>query len=177
MSMTDYQFTMFDERIRQIERNIRDLYVRMNAYCKVVDQPPQPTPQPTLIEAVRDLYYSAHWIPDRDVNAKRLWENVRDAAGFDRGNAPQPTTNTPNPPTLIEAVEKCFEYLNRPSTSVTATEGYQLQVDVQRALAREKRIAEAREKVIGSLVACREIVPSYLKDALKHYYEVCNEAK
>lgn len=43
-----------------------------------------------LKEAVRNLYYAAHWSPDRPVDDAKLWEAVRDAAGFDKGNAPKP---------------------------------------------------------------------------------------
>lgn len=43
-----------------------------------------------LVEAVRRLYYAAHWSPDRDVDAKKLWQDVRDAAGFESGHAPTP---------------------------------------------------------------------------------------
>lgn len=50
---------------------------------------PQPTEHERLREAVRAIYYAAHWIPDRDVpNADELWTEVRDAAGFTPGGAP-----------------------------------------------------------------------------------------
>lgn len=38
--------------------------------------------------AIHRLYYAAHWTPDRDVDARKLWEDVRDAAGFRPGHAP-----------------------------------------------------------------------------------------
>lgn len=41
----------------------------------------------TLRDAVRDLYYSAYWYPDRPCEAERLWTNVRDAAGFVPGRS------------------------------------------------------------------------------------------
>ena len=47
-----------------------------------------------LREAVRELYYAAHWSPDRDCDAQRLWARVRNAAGFERGNAPTPREAT-----------------------------------------------------------------------------------
>lgn len=43
-----------------------------------------------LKNAVRRLYYSAHWTPDRPVDAGELWTTVRDAAGFPSGNSPVP---------------------------------------------------------------------------------------
>jgi len=43
---------------------------------------------PNLRDAVRRLYYSAHWTPDRPVDSAELWTAVRDAAGFPHGNAP-----------------------------------------------------------------------------------------
>ncbi len=45
---------------------------------------------PNLRDAVRVLYYSAHWTPDRPVDAGEIWTAVRDAAGFPKGNAPVP---------------------------------------------------------------------------------------
>ena len=44
--------------------------------------------EPDLKDAVRRLYYAAHWTPDRDVDERQLWEDVRDAAGFEPGHAP-----------------------------------------------------------------------------------------
>lgn len=43
-----------------------------------------------LMKAVRRLYYSAHWTPDRPVDSAELWTAVRDAAGFPKGNSPKP---------------------------------------------------------------------------------------
>ena len=42
-----------------------------------------------LRNAVRALYYSAHWTPDRPVDVVKLWTDVRDAAGFPKGNSPK----------------------------------------------------------------------------------------
>lgn len=42
-----------------------------------------------LLNAVRNLYYSAHWTPDRPVDSEKLWTAVRDAAGFPKGNSPK----------------------------------------------------------------------------------------
>lgn len=42
-----------------------------------------------LREAVRRVYYAAHWTPDRAVDAVELWTAVRDAAGFPSGNSPK----------------------------------------------------------------------------------------
>jgi hypothetical protein len=42
-----------------------------------------------LRNAVKNLYYSAHWTPDRPVDAEKLWADVRDAAGFVPGNSPE----------------------------------------------------------------------------------------
>ena len=44
--------------------------------------------------AVRELYYAAYWSPDRNVDAQKLWENVRDAAGIEPGQ----TVNVLGPP-------------------------------------------------------------------------------
>lgn len=38
-----------------------------------------------LTEAVRALYFAAHWHPDRPVDERALWTAVRDAAGFTPG--------------------------------------------------------------------------------------------
>jgi hypothetical protein len=35
--------------------------------------------------AVEELYYAAHWTPDRECDADDLWTRVRDAAGFTPG--------------------------------------------------------------------------------------------
>jgi hypothetical protein len=43
-----------------------------------------------LSEAVRDLYFAAHWSADRRCNHVKLWEAVRDAAGIPPGNSPVP---------------------------------------------------------------------------------------
>ena len=44
-----------------------------------------------IIDAVRDLYYAAHWSPDRPLNNEvELWEELREAAGFTKGGAPEP---------------------------------------------------------------------------------------
>ena len=43
-----------------------------------------------LMKAVRRLYYSAHWTPDRPVDSEELWTDVREAAGFPKGNSPEP---------------------------------------------------------------------------------------
>jgi hypothetical protein len=42
-----------------------------------------------LYEAVRNLYYAAHWTPDRPVDVVKLWTDVRDAAGFKPGGSPK----------------------------------------------------------------------------------------
>jgi len=42
-----------------------------------------------LRDAVKSLYYSAYWTPDRPVDAEKLWTDVRDAAGFTEGNSPK----------------------------------------------------------------------------------------
>lgn len=43
-----------------------------------------------LRDAVRVLYYAAHWTPDRPVDEAGIWTAVRDAAGFPHGNSPTP---------------------------------------------------------------------------------------
>ena len=45
--------------------------------------------QPDLIEAIRRLYYAAHWTPDRPVDEAKLWTDIRDAAGFKPGGSPK----------------------------------------------------------------------------------------
>lgn len=42
-----------------------------------------------LRDAVEKLYYAAVWHADRPVDEKKLWEAVRDAAGFDPGHSPK----------------------------------------------------------------------------------------
>ena len=41
----------------------------------------------SLCQAVKQLYYSAHWYPDRRVDADKLWRTVRDAAGLPEGKS------------------------------------------------------------------------------------------
>jgi hypothetical protein len=43
-----------------------------------------------LKRAAAALYYAAHWKPDRLVDEAKLWSDLRDAAGFEPGNAPEP---------------------------------------------------------------------------------------
>src|SRR5579863_4751438 len=43
-----------------------------------------------LKDAVKNLYYSAVWHPDRPVDEQALWTAVRDAAGFTPGRSPEP---------------------------------------------------------------------------------------
>jgi hypothetical protein len=50
---------------------------------------PEVTEFDKLKYAVRNLYYSAHWTPDRPVDAVELWTAVRDAAGFPEGQSPK----------------------------------------------------------------------------------------
>lgn len=45
-----------------------------------------------LIEAVRALYYAGVWHCDRPVDEAALWEAVRDAAGFEPGHSPEPSS-------------------------------------------------------------------------------------
>lgn len=40
-----------------------------------------------LRAAVEALYYAAYWRPDRDCDAVKLWESVRDAAGLPAGQS------------------------------------------------------------------------------------------
>ena len=40
-----------------------------------------------LREAVERLYYAAYWTADREVDAIKLWEDVRDAAGLTPGKS------------------------------------------------------------------------------------------
>lgn len=43
-----------------------------------------------LVEAVARIYFAAHWRPDRRVEGeKELWGELRDAAGFEAGQAPK----------------------------------------------------------------------------------------
>jgi ElaB/YqjD/DUF883 family membrane-anchored ribosome-binding protein len=48
-----------------------------------------------LHAAVGAVYYSALWSADRPVDERRLWTELRDAAGFVPGNSPKP------PPSLL----------------------------------------------------------------------------
>lgn len=40
-----------------------------------------------LSAAVEALYYAAYWRPDRECEAIKLWEGVRDAAGIPAGQS------------------------------------------------------------------------------------------
>jgi hypothetical protein len=40
-----------------------------------------------LVAATGDLYYAAHWIPDRPCKAAELWTNLRNAAGLTIGQS------------------------------------------------------------------------------------------
>jgi hypothetical protein len=42
--------------------------------------------------ASKRIYYAAHWVADRSVDEKGLWEGLRDAAGWEHGNSPEPIT-------------------------------------------------------------------------------------
>lgn len=42
-----------------------------------------------LAEAVRDLYFAAHWTADRPVNEEMLWTAIREAAGIEPGQSPE----------------------------------------------------------------------------------------
>jgi len=44
---------------------------------------------PNLREVVKNLYYAAHWTPDRPVDEAKLWTDIRDAAGFKPGGSPK----------------------------------------------------------------------------------------
>lgn len=46
-----------------------------------------------LAEAVRNLYCAALWSPDRRCAEKRLWIDVRDAAGIDPKEGPEKRAN------------------------------------------------------------------------------------
>jgi hypothetical protein len=42
-----------------------------------------------LAAAARAVYYAAYWKPDREVPlADAMWEELRDAAGFEKGHSP-----------------------------------------------------------------------------------------
>ena len=45
-----------------------------------------------LVDAVRAVYYAAHWSADRPCDAQKLWTDLRDAAGFAPGGSPKPVT-------------------------------------------------------------------------------------
>jgi len=40
-----------------------------------------------LETAARELYYAAHWYPDRECDANDLWMNLRDAIGLPPGQS------------------------------------------------------------------------------------------
>jgi hypothetical protein len=50
---------------------------------------PEVTEFDKLQYAVKNLYYSAVWHPDRPVDEQALWTAVRDAAGFAPGKSPE----------------------------------------------------------------------------------------
>lgn len=92
-----------EERAKELVRELKDCYsintneqdvaIARAALEAAVAQDRACTPTEKLIEAVRDLYYAAHWTPDRDVDAIALWTAVRDAAGFEAGHAPDAAQN------------------------------------------------------------------------------------
>lgn len=55
----------------------------------------------TREQAVRALYYAARWSADRPVNEAKLWTAVRDAFGFQPGEAPRPNPSRALPPLAI----------------------------------------------------------------------------
>lgn len=63
-----------------------------------------------LWQAVHDLYYAAFWRADRPVDAKSLWEKVRDAAGFIPGLSPIPIEKKPSKFRILEF--PAFPYFN-----------------------------------------------------------------
>lgn len=62
-----------------------------------------------LLSAVKQIYNAAIWTADRPVDAQTLWTSIRDAAGFEPGNSPQPIEvnveyHVPLPPHVGEKV-------------------------------------------------------------------------
>lgn len=45
-----------------------------------------------LMRAAANLYFAAHWTPDRPCDADALWTELRDAAGLEPGHSPKPLT-------------------------------------------------------------------------------------
>lgn len=54
-----------------------------------------------LAEAARDLYYAAHWYPDRECDAMQLWTTLRDAAGIEPGRTAE-VLGSPRQPLVTE---------------------------------------------------------------------------
>lgn len=62
-----------------------------------------------LVNAVKAVYYAAHWTPDRPVDAGALWTELRDAAELEPGKSPVPIP-TPSLTTRIAAAAEEIRY-------------------------------------------------------------------
>ena len=65
-----------------------------------------------LQEAVRNLYYAAHWTPDRECDAEALWTAVRDAAGIEPGKTGEILGPPRSPPPVGHAAPESSEILS-----------------------------------------------------------------
>lgn len=84
------QTTYEDGSMRQLRDKVREL-LRAGGAASAATDAVLANKYDALQSAVAQLYTAAHWTADRDVDAPRLWEAVRDAAGIEPGNAPKPS--------------------------------------------------------------------------------------
>jgi hypothetical protein len=54
-------------------------------------------------DAITALYFAAHWMPDRECDAAKLWEAVRDAAGIAPGQTAE-RLGKPQIPVVVRRV-------------------------------------------------------------------------
>lgn len=59
-----------------------------------------------LHKAVTKLYFAAHWSPDRECDAEKIWTDLRNAAGF----APGYSTEVLGPPRKLTRTLKPVDY-------------------------------------------------------------------
>ena len=117
----------------------------------------------SLLDAIRELYYAAHWTPDRPVDADRLWAAVRDAAGFTPGNAPKiverDTRSTETGEIMSDLVDRTKEavgILNRHSSYAASIAGVKLHQAVKRHEEERTAMLDALRELSEAVKPTRE---------------------
>ena len=108
MSRLDAQANAMREAFLNKVLNYYGYAVSPSDAVRILEQAALAVPLPDhsrLVEAVRAIYYSACWHPDRTVDGENaMWTELRDAAGFAPGQSPTPV---PLPPTFEAQCPDC----------------------------------------------------------------------